>query len=70
MSKALLRHFGMHASEQELSGVKPQIMEWTAERFKAADKVCELVRQATGLVRVAIGAGANERFARLPDAEG
>jgi hypothetical protein len=58
VSKTLLRHFGMHASEQKLSGVRmPQIM--ARNVFKVADKVGELVRQATRLVRLAIGAGAN-----------
>jgi hypothetical protein len=62
----------MYASEQELSGVRvPQIMEADARNvLKAADKARELVRQNTGLVRVAVGAGANQRLAGLPDAEG
>ena len=38
--------------------------------LEAADKARKLVRQATGLVRVAVGAGANQRLAGLPDAEG
>jgi hypothetical protein len=60
----------MYANEQELSGM-PQIMGADARNvLNAADKARELVRQATGLVRLSVSAGANQRLAGLPDAEG
>jgi hypothetical protein len=38
----------------------PQVVEAKARNIlEVADKVCELVRQAAGLVRLAVGTGAN-----------
>src|SRR5580700_5860219 len=69
--EAFLGDLRVNAGEQELGRVAmPEIMEPDARHaLHAADKPGELMRQAAGLMRLAVGAGARQRLTCLPDAE-